>query len=148
MINIDKKQTDIIDIPYAELNKKGLTLRAVMAMFFSGDQHKIAIPIPLIDFLEDYNSAIVLNHLLESTLSCKIQGGWICKTYDDFYSEVRLKETAVRRVKYILEEKGLIQAKVKLVGGGAKLHYRINNDNFIKSFTQYIKSVSSQLNLY
>jgi hypothetical protein len=99
-----------------------------------------AINMTLVDFTGDWAPAILLSQLLYWTDKTRVQGGWIAKTYEEWFEEVRLSEYQVRKAAKLMEKDLLIlETMVKKFNGNPTVHYRVKGEVFSVSFLKFLK---------
>jgi len=104
---------------------------------FAGQKRILTIPRIFIAYTGDLESALLLSQIIY--WSDKKDGGWIYKTYEEWFNEIGLNEYRVRKARKKLERMGVLETKVKKANGNPTLHYRLLKDAFSNSFLQFLK---------
>ncbi len=94
----------------------------------TGQGNILTIPRLFIEITGDVNSALLLSQLIY--WQDKKNGEWVYKSYKEWTAEIGLSEKVVRRASKNLQEKGLIETKLKRANGSPTLHYKLT-DNFV-----------------
>ncbi len=99
-------------------------------------------------FNDDYAVAIFMSQLLYWTPRSSDPDGWIFKTAKQWKEEIRISKRKLERVVFILTQRGLIETKVKKTKkGDPTVHYRINKDVLIDSYTQFLQNKKIKLHV-
>lgn len=104
------------------MSKLKWTQKDVFSMLNEKGMKLFTVPLVFIDILGDHKAAMMLSQLLYWTRITKDPDGWIYKSYAEWYKELRLKESVIRRAKEILEDKKIVQTKNDQ---GGPIYFRI-----------------------
>ncbi|PSR54185.1 hypothetical protein AHMF7605_11955 [Adhaeribacter arboris] len=105
----------------------------------TGNTDIIAMDPLLIDFSGSICGGIFLSKLLYWSDKGKLEGGWIAKTYLEWYQETRLTEKQIRLLIKNLTGKG-VETAVKKFNGSPTLHYRIIPTVFAAEFQKLLET--------
>src|SRR5712671_5466944 len=113
------------------LSKKNLN-KEIIALF-SGQQASFTTPKLYVQFTGSQSLGLVLNQIIHySNKSTACKNGWFYKDYAEWLDEIFIPERTLRRKFFILEQKGLIETKIKKIKGLNTLHLRPNMDRIIE----------------
>ena len=76
----------------------------------------------------DYNGAVVLSQMLYWHGRTKDPEKWVFKSYLSWYEETGLAKHKMQRILSAMRKKGIVETKVKKIGGNPTLHYRLLYD--------------------
>lgn len=109
-----------------------------------GTRNTLSNNILFIDFTGSHEKAQLLSQMWYWSSRTKIPGGWFCKTYEDWFDEIRIKEHSVRRyVKEFIKSK-FLETTFKKFGGVPKLHYRLDRDALIEQLLKFCEADNLQ----
>ena len=105
----------------------------------AGTKNKVTTEKLFIQFMGDSHShGAVLSQLIFWTPKSK-NGGWIAKTYADWYEEIVVTERQVRAARKKLESMGLLKVRIKKFNGNPTVHYRIDTKKCAESILTFCK---------
>lgn len=111
---------------------------ALQYMALGHNRNQLSIPVVYLDLLDnDLQAALVLSQLVYWSDKATIEGGWIAKSYDEWFEEVRMSKYIVSRAIEKLVAAG-IEHKVAKFAGNPTNHYRIN----VEKFTNWLEGLS------
>lgn len=113
----------------AKSDLRGVVMDIIMRFF--GQQNVLTVNVPLIDATGSIEAALFLSQLIYWSDRSTIAGGWVAKTYAEWYEELRLTKRQVFRISKRLQAAG-VETKVAKFAGLTPVHYRINRDTFYK----------------
>lgn len=93
---------------------------------FSGQDRMITIPKIYIELTGEYAAASLLNQIVFWSDKSKRNDGFFYKTYKEWEEELSLSEYQVRRSVEKLEEKGVVETKLKKANGSPTIHYKLD----------------------
>lgn len=99
----------------------------------------VAIPVDLVHWLGDYETAALLAQLIYWSGRTKNAEGWIYKTYENWNTELGLSESVARARIRRLREMGIIETKLKKANGNPTVHYRVRADNLKASLREFLE---------
>lgn len=108
----------------------------------TGQANVLTIPVAFIKYTGNIHSGLFLSQLIYWTE--KTDDGWIYKTYNDWENEIYIKEYSIRKAKKILEEKDILETKVKKISGNPTVHYRLKWERFLDSFLCFLSNVNAK----
>ena len=101
-------------------------MRALISSF-SGQDRMITVPRIYIELVGEYPAAALLNQIVFWSDKSKRKDGFFYKTYKEWEEELALSEYQVRRCVKQLEEKGVVETKLKKANGSPTLHYKLDH---------------------
>lgn len=110
------------------------TVLAVISRFV-GQTNTLTVSVPLIDATGSIKAALLLSQLIYWTDRSTIAGGWVAKTYDSWYDEIRLSKDEARAAIHALRAAG-VETKLAKWNGAPTVHYRINREVFSEWIAQ------------
>jgi len=112
--------------PKKNLNKEIIAL-------FSGQSSTFTTPKLYVQLTGSQSLGLILNQIIfYSNKSTTCKDGWFHKDYEEWFEEILIPERTLRRKFFKLEEKNLIETKIKKVSGLNTLHVRPNMDHIIE----------------
>ena len=105
----------------------------------TGNKNLIAIPREFIRFTGSLDCAVLLSQLIFWNDRGSLSDRWIAKTYKHWYRETSLSEYQIRKARLTLEKRGLIETKIKKWAGNPTVHYRLNVELFVETFTAFLR---------
>lgn len=120
------------DLSYAEV-------RALISRL-SGGENFIGIPRPLIALVGDHVAALVLNQALFYMKDADAEG-WVNRSHEDWHADIFVSAYQLRRAFDALAPFGM-ETRLKKVGRGPTLHFRVDSETFIKKLREHFASNS------
>lgn len=108
-----------------------------------GQSNVLTIHVAMIDATGSIDAALFLSQLLYWSDRGSLSGGWIAKTYEDWYSEIRLSKYEVSKAAKTLADAG-VQTKLAKWNGAPTVHYRIDKGMFSKWIVKKLDNPSSR----
>lgn len=105
----------------------------------STSEQDIKIPSVYLEMLGDYNSAIMLEKIIQHSQESKSNDGYFQKSYKEWKDEVYLSQYQVKKAVDKLKKMGLVETKLKKLADSPILHYRPN-------ILEIASSISNKLN--
>jgi len=105
---------------------------------FVGQAHVLTIPRAFIDFTGDIPSALMLAQLIFWTERATRPDGYIWKTYQEWERELSLNKYHINKAANNLKKMNLIKTIVRKAGGNPTVHYLLQQEEFLKSFVQFL----------
>lgn len=102
-----------------------------------GNENTLSNNVLFIDFTGSHEKGQFLGQLWYWTGKAKKTNGWIAKTYDQWYEEIRVKEQTLRRASKQFKEMGFLETKFKKFNGIPTLHYRVDEDRLIEKLLSF-----------
>lgn len=105
-----------------------------------GTRNTLSNNILFIDFTGSHEKAQLLSQMFYWSSRTKIPGGWFCKTYEDWFDEIRVKEHSIRRYVREFSNAGFVETTFKKFGGVPKLHYKLDRDILIEQLLTFCEA--------
>lgn len=105
-----------------------------------GNENVLSNNVLFIDFTGSHEKAQLLSQMYYWSSRTKRKDGFFCKSYQEWFNEIRLKEHSVRRYVKQFKELGFLETKVCKFNGIPKLHYKINQDKLIEKLLTFCDS--------
>ena len=97
----------------------------------AGQDGIITCSIFIADFAGGLEAGVLLSQIIYWSDQTSDPDGWFCKSYDDWYNELRIKIRAATSIISRFENDGIIETIVRRDPTGTpKKHYRIMTDRF------------------
>lgn len=93
-----------------------------------GSDNILSNNILFIDFTGSHEKGQFLSQLYYWSSRTKRKDGFFAKTYDEWYSEIRIKKHSLRRYAKEFKEQGFLEIEFWKFNGVPTLHYRLNTD--------------------
>ena len=103
-----------------------------------GQSHVLTIPRAFIDFTGDIPSALLLAQLVYWSERATRSDGYVWKTYQEWEQELSLNKYHINKAANNLKKMGLLKTVVRKAGGNPTLHYLLLQEEFLKSFVQFL----------
>jgi hypothetical protein len=110
-----------------------------------GHNNKITIPIVLIDFCGDSETASFLSQLIYWCDKGKSPDGYIYKSRREWHQEIGLSEYLIEKCAGILESQGLLATKKKRANGHPTIHYRLNKKELVNALIKFLRNDSEKI---
>lgn len=97
-----------------------------------GNENILSNNVLFIDFTGSHEKGQFLSQLFYWSTRSKRKDGWFAKKYEDWYTEIRLKDYSVRRYTKQFTEQGFLETKFKKFNNVPTIHYRLDEDKLIE----------------
>lgn len=114
--------------------------KSVLAKFIDKDE-RVTVFKPFILFMGSHEKAAFLNQLYYWTNGrTRIKGGWIAKSYLDWYEEIVVEKRPIMAATKLLKELGVLETKIKKFNNQNTLHYKFDMQKFDLLITEFIQN--------
>ena len=114
---------------------------------FTGKDNIIAVSRPFVDYMGSIEGGLFLSQLLYWSDKGKNPSGYIYKTYNEWYQELRLSKYQVMKAVKICEQRNFLKTKIKKANGSPTVHYKLNYNKFIKGLVKFLTIDSEETSL-
>lgn len=129
------------------MNVHKLNVNKHILTLFSGQASIVTTPKIYIELTGSHSLATVLNQCVLWSNKTNINDGWFYKDYQGWFDEIRIPERTLRRRFDLLEQKGWISTKVKMIRGKNIKHIYTHIEKIIESLSNMLNE-NSQLTKY
>jgi hypothetical protein len=104
----------------------------------TGQNNILTIPRSLIDYTGDKETALFLSQLIYWSDKGHDED-WIYKTNQEWKDEIHITRYALEKARKILEQKGILECKIKKVysRNNTAVHYKIDIEKFVESYIEF-----------
>jgi|GEM_PF-1897204 len=110
-----------------------------------GHNNMITIPIVLIDFCGDSETASFLSQLIYWCDKGKSPDGYIYKSRREWHQEIGLSEYLIKESAGKLESQGLLETKKKRANGHPTIHYRLKKKELFNALIKFLRNDSEKI---
>lgn len=110
----------------------------------SGQDNYLTINRMYVQFMDSLEGGIFLQQLIFWSDKTQSDDGFFYKSYVEWKEEICLSEYAVRKYSKFLKEKGVLQTKLKKVGGSPTVHYKLDMTGFLKILESFLKNLGNE----
>lgn len=107
---------------------------------YIGEYKKLTIPQPFLKFFGNHDTAVFFSQMIFWCDKGKSQGGFIFKSYREWYEETGLTEYRVKRCVERLKDMGILDTKLKQANGFPTIHYKLNRKDFLNAFLKFLRN--------
>lgn len=104
-----------------------------------GHKNMIVIPAAVLNFTDDLREAAFLSQLIYWCDKGKSLEGYIYKSENEWFKEIRLTRYMVIKAARKLEADGMLDVMKKRANGSPTLHYKLNREVFFDKFFKFLK---------
>lgn len=110
----------------------------------TGHENIITLNVAFIDFVGDLECGLFLSQLIYWSDRGTRKDGFIFKTDQEWFDELRLSKYAVRKSKKKLTEMGILETKIKKAYGNPTTHYKLNKEAFTQQFIWFLRNRNNE----
>ena len=112
-----------------------------------GQANVLTVPRAFVAYTGSLEAALLLSQILYWSDKTKNPQGWFYKSYREWQSELSLSKHKVNTAVNQIKSKGFLKTKVKKANGNPTLHYKLDANAFIASFSVFLTKESENSSL-
>ena len=113
--------------------------KALLRLFI-GKEYVLTTNVLFIDFTGSHEGGLFLQQLIYWQNICG-EGKYFAKSYDEWFTELRIKKRSLMTLKSKFENSGFIQTKVQKFAGTPTLHWKIDLEKVYEMLFLYIPNI-------